>query len=250
MASRSYLYSTIVTNEYLGLSKEVKGDTEYEVRMKAEELRRRWDEREKRERERKHVMDLKEQAERDTKEAQELIEQYRNILHTTLTVDDRIKWKLLYDRKPFRSFRFQETEPTYDSIVKELNVPASTKLEIILPGRKAKRRALEEQAKQVFEQRRQEYEERKRAAMEAYEKEKAEYERKQKEYNDGIDAFKGAFESGDPSAIEKYIRLVLEYSKYPEGIEKEFEVQFNPQNNTVIIDYKLPNPESIPRVVE
>ena len=44
--------------------------------------------------------------------------------------------------------------------------------------------------------------------------------------------------------------MVLENSLYPDGIEKEYDVQFRKDLNTLVISYKLPNPTLIPNITE
>ena len=44
--------------------------------------------------------------------------------------------------------------------------------------------------------------------------------------------------------------MVLENSLYPDGIEKEYDVQFRKDLNTLVISYKLPNPTLVPNITE
>jgi len=223
--------------------------THYEVEIKALYQLKKWDEQEARARERERITDMKERAEHNNSLALNEIDLYKNLLNYALRVNDRLKWEKLYNKKPYKSFIFQETEPTYEQVSKELNVPQRTFWEILIPGRKAKRVELEQKTKAAFESRLIGYGKRKDDALELYLKQKDEYEKKQAEHNNEIDRFKSDFESGNPEAIEKYVRIVLEFSQYPDAIKKEFEVQYDQHSQIIVIDYLLPGLSDISRVI-
>lgn len=255
MSPRYYDYSAEVSNEYLGLSKTVKGDTEYEVEMKAREQLRIWSEREKRERLRQATSDLKARAERMTKEAEALVDQYRGILAHTLDHDDRVQWSALVDRRPYQSFRFREKEPTEKAV--ELRVPRKSWLEAVVPGLRGHRLRLEGEASMLRNQHQEEYLKRKLvyqikrlAAYRKYLEDKAAYEADQTKRNEELESFRLGYEAREASCVEKYIRLVLEKSKYPDDFEKDYDVQYDPISQTAVVDYRLPSPRNVPSIVE
>lgn len=248
MSASKYYHTKYINNKYLGVSKEVKGETHYEVEMKAFNQLKKWKAQEERARERAKITDMKERAQHSNSLAEAELNSYINILDYTLTVDDRIKWTNLYDKKSYQKFHFKETEPTYEQIAQEINLPNKSFFEFLLPGRKSKREETEQKAKNILEERIKEFNKRKEEALNLYAKEKNEYQDKQKKHNGEIEQFKADFEAGNYDAIENYARLVLEYSNYPDAIKKEFEVQYDANSQIIIIDYLLPNQGEIPHV--
>ncbi|MBB6672273.1 restriction endonuclease [Cohnella nanjingensis] len=234
MASR-YLYSLEIHNNYLGVSKIVKGMTRYEVQLKASDQLKKWDEREKKERAKEAINDLKEQAEFDTSAAQELIRAYKNILNATLQVNDKLDWEVLKDKTPFG-----KVYPSISKTRTEMQVPVENKFaELIFKSRKRARLAKEEQAHAKFSE-----------ELDVYHLEKAEFEKAQNEQNESIVQLKFEFENGHGEAIEKYVHIVLERSIYPDGFHKEYDIVFEPISGTIIINYNLPSKESMPRIIE
>lgn len=67
MSTFKYYYSKTISNKFLGVSKEVKGMTHYEVEIKALNQLKKWDEQEARARERERITDMKERAEHNNR---------------------------------------------------------------------------------------------------------------------------------------------------------------------------------------
>lgn len=230
-----FSYSTTVSNEYLGISKEIKGSTQWEVQFKAKEQLRKWDLEEQRRKERDRIADLKSKAEFDSEEAQTIINAYRSLLTATLSVNDRLDWGSLRRNEPFG-----EAYPIRSRIDYELSVPRENKiLERFLPFLQKERLRKEQSAQLLFEER-----------TKAYEKAKAEYEREQEEYNLSVEQFRSDFEQGHTDAIIKYVHLVLERSQYPKGLDCEYDIQFDPISGIIVIDLGLPNKSGIPRTTQ
>lgn len=247
----SYYYEEIISNEYLGVTKLVKARTLAELDMKIENQLQAWEKREDKERQRQLFADMKAQAEYDTEQALEEIESYRNMLNHTLTVNDKLQWEELYDREEFKPFVLDEDEPSFKQFERQFNIPDENKLiELIFPPRKKKRLELIEKAKTRYEIELEQYKIRKENALKEYEKEKELFIKKQNSYNHSIDEFKQKFESGDREAIEEYLSIVLEHSIYPDAISKEFDVQYEQNSETAIVDYNLPNPDDVPKIIE
>lgn len=247
-----YYYSRTVYNDYLGVSKVIKGETPYEVEWKAANQLEKWREQEQRKRAREAVADMKAQAEDDTAEALEQIESYKGILNATLKVNDKLKWESLYDRKRFRKFSFAEVglPPLERTTYLALDIPKKSLWEALFPSLRKRRLDRTASIERVYREQLLKLLRLVKSARERYELERQAFLAKQQEFNAAVDKFKSAFERGDFEAIEKYVRLVLERSKYPDAIPKEFEVQFEPNSKTAIIDYALPNPHDLPRVIE
>lgn len=76
----------------------------------------------------------------------------------------------------------------------------------------------------------------------------SEYIKEQNDYNTEIDELKSRYLSSDANAIAEYCEIVLSKSPLPDFFQKEFEVDYNPDNKILIIDYLLPSIEDFPSV--
>ncbi|WP_202946758.1 hypothetical protein, partial [Rhodanobacter denitrificans] len=76
------------------------------------------------------------------------------------------------------------------------------------------------------------------------------YEKEIEEYNRAITDWKNAYEAGEKDAVEKYVKVILENSKYPASFNKDYEIQYDDKTKTLIVSYNLPNPEQVPKVIE
>ena len=249
--SRRYYYSQLISNEYLRVSKEVKGATPTEVEFKAAKQLEIWGKREERERERERIADLKQQAEFDTQQAQQLIDSYKGLLQSTLSINDRLEWESIRDDTRFPPFSFTDPEPNLQAVMEELGVPAKRRiLESLLRFMKEKRLQKETEAEDLYRKRLTEYAARLDSAKKAYEQERDAFERKQREHNDSLEQLRADFELRHADAVEKYVYMVLERSAYPEGLERDYEVQHDPISETLVVSYELPPEESVPRTVQ
>src|SRR5690606_24984211 len=50
--------------------------------------------------------------------------------------------------------------------------------------------------------------------------------------------------------ILEYCELVLNRSEYPEAFPKDFDLEYNPANKLLVVDYVLPAPEQFPKLTE
>ena len=79
---------------------------------------------------------------------------------------------------------------------------------------------------------------------------KSEFIENQKVHNSKIDAMEKAYLDQNPNSIVEYCEMVLNNSQYPESFPKDFEIEFNPDNGILIVEYQLPRLESIPKIKE
>ncbi|PGV32110.1 restriction endonuclease [Bacillus cereus] len=259
MASR-YHYQKTISNEYLEKSKLIKAASPWELNLKIQEQEQKWAQAEVKQRERDKIQDIKMQAEFDTTAAQDIILEYENLLNATLEIDDTLDWESQkkYDSyPPFFYEPFNTPKPTLDTFKHTFKVPTEGILEKFISPLKRKRIQLENQANNAYEQALEEYNQtydtygkQKEDALKEYLQQKETFELEQQQYNDNIMNWKKQFELGEPEAVEKYVNVVLENSLYPDGIEKEYDVQFRKDLNTLVISYKLPNPTLIPNITE
>ncbi|MGA2682020.1 MAG: restriction endonuclease [Candidatus Bathyarchaeia archaeon] len=83
-----------------------------------------------------------------------------------------------------------------------------------------------------------------------WEERKKAFLKKQEEFNAGIDLQKQKYLSKDPGSIYEYFDMVLNNSKYPESFPSNFEVEYNPENKMLIIEYELPSQSDVPALKE
>ena len=77
----------------------------------------------------------------------------------------------------------------------------------------------------------------------------AKYKQRQDSANAEVDALRRNYEQWngeDVRAIEEHAELVLNGSQYPDWIEVDFDLGYNIETKTIIVDYRLPQEASIP----
>lgn len=251
--SRRQPFQMTVSNEYLGTARVIRGASMGEMQAKAQQQLAKWERQEQRERERQAreelKKNLKELAESESEDARLRLEMYRSLLRSSLATVHRLDWSALYDHEPYVRPTFGEPPPNEPDIMVELGVPRPAFFtELLFRSRKEARLEQERRAREVLQQRLDEYLQRQKdfevrvAALEA------EHSRKQAEQHQEIDQFREDYERGAAEAIERYLRLVLERSAYPDEITVEFELQFSLDTGLVVVDYELPRPEDMPSV--
>lgn len=72
----------------------------------------------------------------------------------------------------------------------------------------------------------------------------------QEAYNERVEGLKNNYLTGEANAIIEYCELVLNRSVYPETFPKDFDLEYNPDNKLLVVDYVLPAPEQFPRLTE
>lgn len=245
------IYQKTISNEYLGITEEIKGTYPAEVRIKAEAQLVRWAGRERRRRERDEIQSLSALAEYDSGQAGEFMEECKNILRANLNAGGKLDWVSLYDDRPYPPFVFKEPAPRYDQIAREMGVPKKSFFaELFFPSVKKRRLNLENQAKEAYDTQLRQYEERKEAARTAHEEQRAAYIEEQAEYNRSVDQLQFDFEKGLPEAIESCARIALAGLTYPDSLDLEFDAQYDQAEKLIIVNCAMPAPEEVPRTVK
>lgn len=83
-----------------------------------------------------------------------------------------------------------------------------------------------------------------------WEKDEALFFLAQEEYNKKIDQLKEAYLEKDVNSIIEYCEIVLNNSEYPDFFSKNFEIEYNPENEILIVEYQFPSPDDFPKVKE
>lgn len=240
-----------IGNDHLGKYKEVKGATQDEVLRKAEDQLLKWAQQEARSRIAEAKQDAKADAAAMTDNVRAEAEALRQILAATIDVDDRIEWEELMDRRemapldPLPPFRYPLEEP--------LQPRRGLWHWLYPPAWKKRLAAWQDELKDWAVHKAEEeanYEERNRKRQEKWERGKRSFEAERVKHNTKVAAFREAFESGAPEAIEEYVKQVFERSTYPESFFREYEVAFDQAAETLVVDVSLPAQSDLPNVTE
>lgn len=86
--------------------------------------------------------------------------------------------------------------------------------------------------------------------LEDWENQRQEFLKEQKNLKSEIDSRKQEYYNLDPVAIEYYSKNILENSEYHKEFPQQFELEYNPENQILLIDYKLPSLDDIPTLKE
>ena len=212
-----------------------------------------------------------EEANRRTEEAANALKDMENILLDSLKVTSAINWEKL---------KKKETFP------KQMPIKPHAQVKRTYPSKPAKEEPkfsfMENMFKSKKEQKIKEYGDKYSAVLDNWEKDKAyidqsnhlldlDYEKQlkawenevsqweaekkeflnqQDELNAGMEQQKKKYLSKDPAAIYEYSDVVLNSSKYPESFPNNFEIEYNPDNKMLIVEYELPSQKEIPTIRE
>lgn len=249
MAYRNY-YRVIVSNDFLGVSKEISAPTRYELDRKVENQKRIWNEKIQRELTRQNKEQMKFKAERLTESDENKMEEYRNILKNISIHTSTKFYNSLIDKSTFKDFESKLLIPTLEQVNEELQVPKQSLWEFLFKSKKLLRLAKEEEAKNTYNDRYEKYKEDLNKEKANYEKEKVKFIEERNKKNNLVQEDKEKFMNHDLTQIEKYFEYVLEESKFPKEFIKDYELQYIPETKNLIISYYLPNGEIVPKIIQ
>lgn len=222
-------------------------------------------------------MDGRELAQATNDEAQAALREAEGLLLSTLGVNDAVDWSALEDHTLFETFDGSKySSITFTSSGKPKGIkaaplpdapdPAAAKyqpqlglLDKIFAGRKAGKIAAAEHlystdhAAWVKKQLRAEasntaaraqLEEAKRAYLEA----EASFVGSQQQGNLKVRQLAERYQSGEPDAVVANVELILNTSRYPDWIRKDYTTHYNPETKLLVVDFQLPAHGDIPRL--
>jgi restriction system protein len=227
-------FEQTVTHEGLGEVKIIRGTDRYVVAQRALRQQKIWDDKWRRQQDRELKQAKQDLAIVRTNEAQALLDSVEETLLQTLKVDDSIDWESLKDYSkfpPLTKAKPKQTDPKYQ--------PKTGCLAPIFPS--MKQTAIDE-AKALYKR---DY----LAWKKEYQKWKTGKEvffEQQKKQNDDVEQLKQQYLQKEPSAIVTYCEMVLGNSNYPDSFPQAFEIDYNPENRILIVEYQLPSLEDIP----
>lgn len=159
------------------------------------------------------------------------LEDLKNILSHSLSINYKIKFDSLRIKEPFPPFK-------PDSKIANPHPPLSF-FKRLIPGSKKRYNLLE--AKRISEL---------DTLKINYEISKISYEEKMNQQNIEIDKFELSYKEGYKNSIINYCLMVLERSEYPENFPKNYKIAYISESNEVVIDYELPKPDIVPHIQE
>ncbi|MBT2642533.1 restriction endonuclease [Bacillus sp. ISL-41] len=226
---------THISNRYLKEDKVITAKTHWELEEKVKNQKQRWKDKEKKVKNQKRIEKLKCSAITDTERSLELIEEYRNLLQFSLNRKHSINWDKLFSKETY-----EVEEPNLEKFIALVNVPKEDKFfELFLPSLKKKRLEKMNEAEKEYNH-----------AYTEYQREKNEFINEQREINESVKQFKLAYEDSITPFVEKYFGTVIDSSVYPEGINKNFEIQYLSEAKALVIDFDLPLPGNVPDIIE
>jgi restriction system protein len=101
-----------------------------------------------------------------------------------------------------------------------------------------------------YEDRKKHYIEENQKLVTDWERRKVEFYKQQEDYNAKIDKLKEAYQNMSEEAIIEYCERVLSNSEYPDSFPQKFEIEYNPANKILIVEYELPSIECFPKTKE
>jgi len=248
---------------------------ENKVSLQAQRWGEKWDKlEEKRKKEDEKKANIEEAARR-TEECIHDIHQIENILIHTLSIDDTVDWESLkkndqfLEEKPSQPYRSQYLKvrdvPEKDS---SEYVPCFTILDKIFKSRKERKIQKSEQkylkAMSIWQKEKELVErfnrnvdlefkeniEKWKKRVSEWENRKAAFYSKQSIYNTKIDKMKDAYLNKDDKSVIEYCEMVLNNSQYPSSFPQNFELEYNPENGILIVEFELPPIDCFPKVKE
>lgn len=214
-------------------------------------------------------------AELSNSEAHEIQKQIENILIHTLSINDTVEWDSLKEHSVFNDHK--PKQPSKESYKKIPLTPNSSSQEFIPKFTLWDKlfKSIKEEKEKVFlkkyedalalwESNKKKIEEENIAIdenfkikvnewkieTENWESREKEYYEKQKIYNNNIDELEQRYIEKDPIAVMEYCEIVLNNSAYPEFFPKNFEIEYNSENQILVVEYDLPILESFPNIKE
>jgi restriction system protein len=255
-----YRWHKVVSNNYLGTTKVIRGMTRAEVEQRAAAQLAAWAQQAAkkqqlyrtqlaRQAQQDQLRALETQAAVENDEAQARLAALHDLLRRSLSSGKRFRWEELKQTRPYPPFQFLEQVPTYEQVAQSLGVPVQRALlEGLFGGVRKKREELEAKSRLQFEMLKAQHEARMAAAYQAYEQQRKAYERGRDDYNASIDERRKRFEAGDNEAVVWVLQRTLDNLALPEDYGKDFDLAFDSASGTAIVNLQLPTLEEVPRI--
>lgn len=249
MSNRNF-YRCVLSNDFLGVSKEISAPTRYEFDRKVENQKRIWEEKIERELKRQNKEQMKSQAEKLTLIDKKKMSEYENIILKFNKSSHDKYYSSLVDNSKYEDFNTTLIQPDLNNVYLELNVPKKSFFEKIFKKKLEKRLNKEKEANDLYNIRNNYYHTELEKQKNEYEELKKKFYLEQEKFNKNIDKKKQEFENGSIGEIEEYFSDVLTKSKYPSEFVIDFDLQYFQDKKTIVASYYLPNDECVPKTIQ
>lgn len=244
-----YQYVKTISNSKLDACKTIKAKTRYELDSKIAEQKKKWKAQIEKLNNQAKIESEIQRAEELTEEAQNLIESYQNMLKTSARKTHGISFESLLIHDEYEPFIFSESAPVLEDYFLKHNVPNPSFWEELFPFLKSSRLKKEDAVKQEYDRDYEKYRSEKEAAYQKYIDLKTIFEDSKNYHNQLYLNIENGYLSNKTESIGDYFSVVLENAPIPQGINLDAKISYIPETKTLLIDYMLPNQETLPRTV-
>jgi len=246
-----------IKHDGLNKFKVIRGDNKFQVERAAKIQMQDWDE-EWLHSNKRRMLIKSEEAEEKTNNAKEELKNIEKFLINSLNFPN-IEWEDGIDHsdysvpepKPFE-MKFNKKKPVESDFPPRIGLFEKRDLKKVEAKKKIAQeeyeKALEEYNKELseYEAEKQKYE----TNLNDWKKNKEKFQQDQEKKNQMIPKNKIEYEKKNISTVKSLSDIILDKSKYHEDFPKNFSTEFNSENGILIVDFKLPSIEIIPRLKE
>ncbi len=216
-----------------------------------------------------------EEAKKRSDDAKKDLEKIENLLTHTLSIDDTVNWELLKkknsfpEKKPIKpqreSYKKYSARPDKNA---EKFIPSFTFFEKLFKSKKElkvleyekkysdaiseweKEKLSIDEINAKIDKKHQEQLKKHEKDVTEWKKRKGNFDNQQAFFNKKIDNLKQSYFNKDTNSIIEYCEIVLNNSEYPDSFLKSFELEYNPENKILIVEYQLPPLDAFPKLKE
>jgi restriction system protein len=199
-------------------------------------------------------------AEEQTAEVAEIMTALRDVLRSTLTVNDTINLDSLRSQETTTPFEVPVELRTSKPLPKKedffLTVRPVTFFERLFSRRERYQRESRD-AEARYNEAHARYSAGEQERVQEIAELEAQHEAKNqkllaesRQRNADVEELKQAYQVGESHAVITYCSMVLEKSRYPDGFPQAFRLAYVPDSKQLVIEYELPTSEIVPRAAE
>ncbi len=237
---RSHPYAMRVSNAYIGADRVVMATTMWELESLVDSVERNMRGQELR----KHIVEISggdelAATEMMTEKVEKINTELMSLISHTLKIDDRLDWDKKIITENYEDFLYpfppQKKQPEEEE------------------GGFAKIfsfKSAEERAEEAFKAQMNKYISDKKDAIRKYMIEKEKFNTRKRKNNAEIKRLKNSFENGEKSAIEKYSRIILANSVYPENFKPDNEIEYSPYTRTITLNLLFCGYDNFPDIMK
>jgi restriction system protein len=272
-------YQLEIRHQGLGKFQIIRGDNHYIVEQKARATRVQWDQMWDK---KQQIEEKKNLASEQSAEAQVALAALEATLAHTLNLNDAVDWKSLKNHSDYpvpkpKKLKLpnKPTSPEVPREPRQSDNKYQAKLGLLDRLVSSRRIIKEQQVEERFRTDHQRWYEAKEEAANQYnslleqydkrvkeleaeykvsvatwEKERVEYLQARDATNTAIDEKKEKYLKGEQEAILDYCHIVLSHSQYPDYFPQSYQLDYNPTNKLLLVDYQLPLIKDIPTLRE